>query len=165
MTNKPLIFLDVDGVLNCSTTKERFFDGITRFIGIDRAKLRIFQRILEKTGAVFVLSSTWRKNQDQRNHLYDSFDDIPGFAIGSRCIGCTPIHESKLDSGLYIAAERGKEIAAWLEDHADLMPCPVVILDDVARGMGDMMPFLIQTSYDTGLTDDVADRVIERLIG
>src|SRR5689334_14670437 len=51
-----VIFLDIDGVLNCSKTPNpRDFPYI-----VDKKLLARFKKLLERTGARVVLSSTWR---------------------------------------------------------------------------------------------------------
>ncbi|MGC2316150.1 MAG: HAD domain-containing protein, partial [Bradyrhizobium sp.] len=51
-----VIFLDIDGVLNCEKTPNpRKFPYI-----VDAALLARLRQLLERTGASVVLSSTWR---------------------------------------------------------------------------------------------------------
>jgi hypothetical protein len=51
-----VIFLDIDGVLNCKKTPNpRKFPYV-----VDRKLLRRLKRLLDRTGAKAVLSSTWR---------------------------------------------------------------------------------------------------------
>ena len=51
-----IIFLDIDGVLNCAKTKNpRKFPYV-----IDQRLLKRLKRLLTVTGAKVVLSSTWR---------------------------------------------------------------------------------------------------------
>lgn len=51
-----VIFLDIDGVLNCVTSKS--YCGM--YVGVDADKIRRLARIVEETGAKIVLSSDWR---------------------------------------------------------------------------------------------------------
>lgn len=57
-----VLFLDIDGVANCATTKET----AGPYIGIDPKLMAKVQRIVDKTGSVVVLSSTWRLDDDLR---------------------------------------------------------------------------------------------------
>jgi hypothetical protein len=51
-----VIFLDIDGVLNCKKTRNpRQFPYV-----VDKRLLRRFNRLLDRTGAKVVLSSSWR---------------------------------------------------------------------------------------------------------
>ena len=54
-----VIFLDVDGVLNTTTTVQKTPDGYT---GIDDARVEVLAKIIEKIGgADLVLSSDWKE--------------------------------------------------------------------------------------------------------
>ena len=52
-----VIFLDIDGVLNCKKTRPTHANSHTWSISVCLVR---FKRLLEKTGAKVVLSSTWR---------------------------------------------------------------------------------------------------------
>lgn len=51
-----VIFLDIDGVLNCQSSKSHC--GI--FVGIDDSKVKRLRKIVDATGSEIVLSSSWR---------------------------------------------------------------------------------------------------------
>ena len=51
-----LIFLDIDGVLNCISTKAR----CQGCIGIDDLKVKLLKQIIDNTNAKIVLTSTWK---------------------------------------------------------------------------------------------------------
>ena len=51
-----IIFLDVDGVLNCATTKERVRD----LLFVEDRKVQLLKELVDETGATIILSSTWR---------------------------------------------------------------------------------------------------------
>lgn len=53
-----VIFLDVDGVLNCSVSRTRAPAG---FIGVDDIRVKLLRQIVDATNAVIVLTSTWQK--------------------------------------------------------------------------------------------------------
>lgn len=54
-----VIFLDVDGVLNTTTTVQKTPDGYT---GIDDARVEVLAKTIEKIGgADLVLSSDWKE--------------------------------------------------------------------------------------------------------
>ena len=52
-----LIFLDVDGVLNYGGCKSRAPSGC---LGIEEEKVKLLRQIIDKTGAIVVLTSTWK---------------------------------------------------------------------------------------------------------
>lgn len=57
-----LIFLDVDGVLNCHHTKDRAPSGV---IGIDPQKVLLLRQIVQETHACIVLASSWQGASDR----------------------------------------------------------------------------------------------------
>lgn len=66
-----VIFLDVDGVLNCVSSTSK----CGPFVGIDGKKVKLLRKIIEETGAVIVLSSTWKDNWervDKENQDYSA---------------------------------------------------------------------------------------------
>ena len=75
---KKVLFLDVDGVLNCWSTKDR----CGSYIGIDDTKVALLKEIIDATGASIVLVSTWKDrwfkepslkvNQDEMANYLDS---------------------------------------------------------------------------------------------
>jgi len=90
-----VIFLDIDGVLNCSKTHNpRNLPYV-----IDPKLLKRFERLLERTGAKVVLSSTWR---------YDPAGLFSAKRQGVPFIGVTPDMPHK---------PRRKEILSWLKGH------------------------------------------------
>lgn len=59
-----VIFLDIDGVLNTSQTfvdiHNEYIETGVRRIEIDLKRLNLLKKIVDQTGAVIVLSSSWR---------------------------------------------------------------------------------------------------------
>lgn len=140
---KRVLFLDVDGVLNCKSTKERYGG----FIGIDPEKAKLLDRIVIETGCYIVLSSTWRRQPDDVHHLFSKLN------AGTRCmfIGKTPVLHN---------ASRGEEIQEWLDTNPGTRH--FVIVDDDAD-MGSLMSHLIKTEWEVGLTPEIAQKIIDRL--
>lgn len=153
-----ILFLDIDGVVNCATTTQRH-RGV---IGIDPYMALLVGRIVEQTGCKVVLSSSWRHSPEGREEVRRQVVDF---------IDCTGRDDSRL---------RGKEIENWLKanplikcDHPTSCPemsramCsghPIeryAILDDDS----DMLPGqpLFKTDWQTGLTEEIAEEVIEYL--
>jgi hypothetical protein len=90
-----VIFLDIDGVLNCrETANPRDLPYV-----IDPLLLRRYRRLILRTRAKTVLSSTWR---------YDPAGLYSAKRQGLRFAGITPDHPEK---------PRGDEIRAWLKAH------------------------------------------------
>jgi HAD domain in Swiss Army Knife RNA repair proteins len=121
-----LLFLDIDGVLNCKTTTERW-NGLA---GIDRRLASMFLEWLSGKDIGIVLSSTWRLYDDTKAHLATA---------GLSWIGQTPD----------LRAIRGHEIAQFLREAPDVET--YAILDDYDDMLPEQLPFLVQTSPVHGL--------------
>lgn len=70
-----VIFLDVDGVLNCVSSQSK----CGAFVGIDDKRVKRLKQIVDATGAVIVLSSSWKHDwepvdKDMQN-LYGNYLD------------------------------------------------------------------------------------------
>ena len=64
-----IIFLDIDGVLNCQKSQSKC-GGL---IGIDDKKVKVLRKIVESTNAKIVLCSSWKSGweynkDDQMEH-------------------------------------------------------------------------------------------------
>ena len=134
-----VIFLDIDGVLNCKETRNpRKFPYI-----VDERLLERLLKLRERTGAEVVLSSTWRYDpvgllaaRHFKIPFTDVIPDLPG-------------------------EPRHKEIMAWLSAHDDVSRYAVI--DDEDDGL-DTLP-LFQPSASTGLSEEVARGVADYLDG
>ena len=143
-----IIFLDIDGVLNCRYTKERY----NGFIGIDENILSKFKRIFDETDARIVLSSTWRLMKGNIDYLkeekkLDIIDITPNLFEGpDKC------NQRK---------DRGYEIQDWLDRHLEVKN--YLILDDDS----DMLPGqnFFKTNIDTGITEEIIEKVIKHFKG
>lgn len=138
MGGRKALFLDIDGVCNCADTVEQH----RGFIGINPVLMARVKQIIERTGCEVVLSSTWRLNTDGlaevKRHikLYDVTPDRPG-------------------------SLRGAEIKLWLDWHPEFEH--YAILDDNSDFFGHQ--HLFKTTFATGITDEIANKVIEHLNG
>ena len=157
---KPLIFLDVDGVLNrCEYTPSMCRglqdDLVVNLVGIVRA-----------TEAGIVVSSTWRLYPHLLHRLRDRL-----LESHIKIIGQTPELVESTKSGLFTAKERGVEIQHWLDDQLTKPRSPLslafdlkrfVILDD-GSDMAHLKDHLVQTDSFTGLTPEKATEAIKLL--
>jgi Swiss Army Knife RNA repair-like protein len=150
-----VVFLDFDGVLNSARWfRDRPADGEGLFDGylenIDPAAVALVQGVVDETGAVVVVSSAWRV-QFNASTLFGMLR-LRGFR--GTVVGNTPV----LGVG---DLERGAEVRAWLSRHD---ASAWVILDDCDEGMaGD--PHLVRTTWEEGLTPELADRAVAVLLG
>jgi len=143
-----VLFLDIDGVVNCVTTAQRH----RGMIGIDPYMALLVDRIIQATGCEVVLSSTWRLFEESRKEVKKQVCDF---------IDVTPHLPLREFGGSCDAesCERGMEVAAWLKDHPEVTQ--YAILDDNSDFMG-YQP-LFKTSWSTGLTQEIANEVIAHL--
>jgi len=126
-----IIFLDIDGVLNCKETPNpRGFPYI-----VDTGLLAHLQELLSRTGAKVVLSSTWRTDPVgilAAKHYGIPFIDLcPDMPHASRC----------------------EEMLAWLSAHQDVTR--YVVIDDESDCLDDLP--LFQPSNKTGLTMEIVE--------
>lgn len=134
-----VIFLDIDGVLNSKKTPNpRELPYI-----VDKKLLSRLNKLLERTGAKVVLSSTWR---------IDPVGLLAAKHWGVPFIGCCPdMPESP----------RRKEILSWLAKHPKVTR--YVVIDDEDDEL-DGLP-LFQPSASSGLTTKISDAVEKYLAG
>lgn len=149
-----VIFLDVDGVLNCKTTKERCMG----YIGIDRKKVLLLKHICAETGAEIVLVSTWKScwyKEPEKKCEQDGFADELDKSLGA--FGLT-IFDRTYDD----IFDRADEILKWLEQNPAEK---FVILDDedFSYKQARLNKFWVKTDYNTGLTAELCERAIEIL--
>ncbi len=163
-----VIFLDVDGVLNCETSESYVIteDGQV-FTGIDKDKVKRLASIVAATGADIVLSSSWK------NGWYTS----NGLLFGSTTLSN---HAKYLRNHLYKKGKlfirdktpnsyrgRGNEIIFWLKTHPQTKAW--VVLDDEEwfdfYEYDEILRHWVKTDYNVGLTDDDATAAIQILKG
>ena len=137
-----VIFLDFDGVLN---TPNGYWHPEC---------MEQLNRIVKQTGAVIVVSSSWKIS-----HGVDALRELlKGNRFQGSIFGCTPDLRKETKSGLWLGVDRGVEILAWIKQYS---PDKYVAIDDVDDVW--MEDILIKTDWKTGLTKEIADKVIERL--
>ena len=125
-----VLFLDIDGVVNNARTEKQRGD----LICIDSDLASLIRRIVNNTGCEVVLSSSWRLFKHGR-------DEIERLVV--KCFDITP----------KLRGPRGFEIQAWLMSHPEVER--YAILDD-ADVLPDQRQNLFRTSWDVGLTDEIA---------
>jgi len=146
------LYLDIDGVLNSHDWFERAKPTDRRLGHLDPDAVARVQRICDATDARITISSTWR--------LLHSMSDIRGWlyekGLRARVSSRTP---DRVDLG-----SRGEEI----EEHLKIaylfpvQPLGIVILDDDSD-MGRLLPWLVKTTFRSGLTDEDVEKAIRKL--
>lgn len=153
-----VIFLDIDGVLNNLSCygKGQTADVYTR---ADSRCVEALNRVTKETGARIVVSSVWR-----HAGLKKIRDILRAWGVTGKVIGCTPdLARKAQDSALYLATQRGDEIQAWLDAHAERARVDGFCIIDDDADMKHLLPKLVQTDFDHGLTQAHAERVIAML--
>src|SRR5262249_25529482 len=133
-------FLGIDGGVNNEHTRKKFGD----FITLDPARVALVQRIVRNTGCEIVLSSSWRLFQLGRDEVERNvckFADITPF--------------------LRARTPRGYEIKAWLTRHPEVEH--YAILDDADSILPEHRANFFQTTWESGLTEDIALAVEKHL--
>jgi hypothetical protein len=134
-----VVFLDIDGVLNCKTTSNpRKFPYV-----VDKKLLARLAQLLKRTKAKVVLSSTWR---------YDPVGLMAAKYWGVPFIDVTPDmpHRARRD-----------EIRTWLKKHKDVTR--FIVIDDDDDELDDLP--LFQPSSDIGLTTKITRGACKYLLG
>lgn len=150
------IFLDIDGVLNCESTKERFHG----YIGVEQSKISILKEIVEATDAKIVLSSTWRLDmlwhKQGRNVKLDTYNYLVDELAkqGITIFDITPSHKDYW---------RGREIQEWLDTTTEEIDGYVVIDDDTYDIAEEHKGHLLTTSWKYGLKPNAAKMAINML--
>jgi len=147
----PIIFLDIDGVLNKMNTTERF-NGYT---GIDKELLIIFNGMINQcpSDTRIVLSSTWRLYP---NHLEYVRERINIFDV-------TPSpHTIKDGTWGMRRTNRGEEISEWISNNEGEISI-YAVLDDDFFGLEDSGLKCFMTT--DGITEEISDSLVEYLCG
>ena len=151
-----IIFLDIDGVLNCSDSKSR----CGSFIGIDNKKVKLLKQIVYETEAKIVLSSSWRTGWDKNSELCDSH----GVYLNNK------LRKSNLfilDRTKSLSC-RGEEIKQWIDSHN--VEEWVVLDDEMCRDYKELgiLEHLVKTTFygeSGGLRDEHAKQAVKILKG
>lgn len=153
-----VIFLDVDGVLNCISSKSR----CGCYIGIDDKRVARLRQIVEATGAIIILSSTWKHDwepihKDWQNEFGNYLDRK---LKRQRLVAKGKTYEEN-------SMHRGVGIIHWLTTH-DV--ASFIILDDEWFDFKEtgLESRVIKTDFDNpdgGLTEADVHRAIALLNG
>ncbi len=151
--NRPVIFLDFDGVLNTEQYQARLaVEGKPNKDAwgplFDPRAVENLRRILDATDAAIVISSSWRWVHHLSSlRMMWEVRELPGDIIDTIPCGAT-----------YIS--RGEEIECWLDKHG--RP-DYVIIDDIDDFYQAQHDHYIETNPIVGITEANAQKVIEIL--
>lgn len=144
-----IIFLDVDGVLNCIATEDR----IKEYIGIDDVKVAVLKEIIDLMDAKIVLVSSWKGQwYPYAKDKQDAFATILDHRLAQQ--GLTIVDKTIDRRG---SKMRGLGILDWIRKQEHGIG-KILILDDEKfdyKFCG-LQKYLVQTSWadpDGGLTE------------
>jgi len=159
---RKIIFLDIDGVLS-----PRWWDSDKQSDNygclFDAKAVANFAKIIEKTDAEIVVSSSWKLMGFQA--LQDMWK---GRKLPGKIIDITPDYMSdellmKEDStNVDYLFERGSEIQGWLLLHGDDVS-RYVIIDDMDDILPEQQSHFVQTDPEVGITNDDVKKVVHLL--
>jgi hypothetical protein len=157
---KPLLFLDIDGVLNSVAHYKRRFEKHGHVVGheietLDVAAVKRLQTIVERSGCLIVISSTWRK-------IYPLGAIVKalqtqGYDGNPPVVGMTPVINA------FCEHRRGREVARFLESYGRFTGTDpnYVCVDDDSDFFKDQN--LVQCDNEYGLTDEDVERIVTML--
>ncbi len=140
--HKKILFLDIDGVINNHYS-------LSEQIEFDSRNIVLLRDICDRTGAVVVLSTSWRNMYSR--YEFNAMFMVTGFP-GINIIGVTPELPNQC---------RGVEIKAWLDEHPGWEN--YLILDDDEDMLEEQLPFFHKTWAGSGLVARHVGIIVECL--
>lgn len=165
---RPIIFLDVDGVLNTRSTKcgaEGVRDCTLQPVNnpnvqltgvVEIAKVAALRRAVETAGARIVVSSSWREA------FHTAADFASAIGIAPPLASAPDLFHKDWKTGWKFSSQRFHEIDGWLGDHKRRL---YAILDDHECIPQDLALYknFVKTDADVGLTNADINRVLALL--
>ena len=151
MTGIKVLFMDIDGVLNCRATFDKAVgpEGMETYgvppSVVDPELIRKVNIVTYVTGAKIVISSTWR--------LYQRLQDLRDFLRSKGLTGDVICSTPNLPT-----IGRTSEILTWLKSTGRQVNKYVIVDDDPIDD-----PNFVQTSFRTGITDETVTKLIALL--
>ena len=133
------VFLDVDGVLNCNSTKEVTPNG---FAGVEGKKIALLADFVHEMGARIVLTSTWKDQDLWIRELHPGADLV-------YLLGRLAVYDIEIDA--YTRdGDRSRAVRDWMDVHPGLY---VIFDDSWAESYADagITRYLVQTTMARGL--------------
>lgn len=161
-----IIFLDIDGVLNAEDDfgpgKEKPHIGHNR--GISIAKAKLLKQIVDETKSRIVLVSTWKRRYVK--YLSNHEDEVGEYLANVFSEVGLNIYDTTIRYDFDDSKSRGLEIALWLINHKEEVSNWILIDDDerIDYEKYDITSHLVKTSPYTGITNEILEVAIKRLI-
>lgn len=134
-----VIFLDVDGVLNCQSFV------LSNLKEIDQSKINLLKKLIEETEARVVITSSWKNIKADREKLKEALNDSKIEILG---------YTKKLFLEDGHVALRGTEIKEYLRENKNINSF-VILDDEIFKDYDEfLLEHLVKTSfYENGLEE------------
>ena len=154
-----VVFLDVDGVLNCHSTKDR----CGGYIGIDDKKVSLLKELVTKTNSIIVLVSSWKMYWTNEPQFKPSQDELATYLDKKLAKQGLTISDKTIDGDPF---NRGRGILRYIELQKEkgIVINRFVILDDEMFDYKEtkLTSHLVMTSFEqNGLEKKHIKRAIE----
>ncbi len=152
-----VVFLDIDGVLN-----SRIYDrkrNLHEMSNIDESRIPLVKKIVDRTGAKIVLSSTWREHWDK---VADKCGEDGVYINRTFAKFGLEIYDKTPDLGSDF--DRPDEIKAWLGSAKECVES-FVIIDDYRYAWAELSDKFVKTNphFGLGLEEEHVLKAIEIL--
>lgn len=144
-----VLFLDIDGVV--LSGNELWSTGNHRYLPPE--KIALVKQVCDRTGAVIVVSSSWRNSDETEGLLRHA-----GLCLHPDWR--TPFNHGKVGS-IYIGRRRGAEIQAWLDAHPEVGSYAIV--DDDSDMLESQLARFVQTPFVDGIDASHVDALVDAL--
>lgn len=150
-----IIFLDVDGVLNNSTTSEQ----CGKYMGIDNTCLSTLKEVIDNTGTEIVLISTWKEYWIKDEALKFMQDKLAKYLDMKFAEKGLVIYDKVKDEIKGKELTRGESILEYI---ARTKPSAFAIVDDMEFDYDEcgLNEFYVKTNSDRGLSEADKTRII-----
>ena len=161
-----VIFLDVDGVINSNFWLEGHQQEISDGTLIDKEKIELVSKIVNKTGAVLVMHSGWRfwfdnTMQPIRKEAQNLIDLL--LDSGLRIYAMTPdLTTEEIRKTKMFSKVKAAEIFLWLKQNPNIDKW--IVLDDIDLHNDELSIRQVRTNAEIGLTEKDVDIAIEMLL-
>lgn len=155
-----IIFLDIDGVLNTTSTTEMFEE----YTFVEDEKVQLLKQLVTRTGAKIVFSSSWRYGWWAERVVNPTSSDLSSIRLFQALKQKLSEYGLELLDHTDESGNRGQEIDWWLESWDGETIENFVILDDMHLSY--LLPHtshVVSTSLSKGLTQSLVDRAVNVL--
>jgi len=143
---KTILFLDVDGVLNCQTTTERSPSGM---IGIEDVQLNFLKELVDETNSLIVLSSTWRLEFDE--NFNPKTDDAKYLIekLNEKNLKIYDMLRKEMNQYVFVLNEQGERITSFVDN----MISKDELLDHAKKEWPDAADYIYSADGDSMLDE------------